>query len=58
MAESEASYRHAMTLNPSLTTIYTDFVLSTLFPEGKLDEALSLLQAALLTDPCRSMSDA
>ncbi len=50
-AEAEKSFRHALDLNPSLTTTYTDFVLSTLVPEGKLDEALRLLDAALGADP-------
>jgi len=50
-AAAEASFRHALSQNPALTTIYTDFVLSTLFPEGKLNEALLLLQAALRSDP-------
>ena len=50
-AMAEASFRHALSLNPAITTIHTDFVLSTLWPEGKLNEALLLLQAALRTDP-------
>jgi tetratricopeptide (TPR) repeat protein len=48
---AEASFRHALSLNPAITTIHTDFVLSTLWPEGKLNEALLLLEAALRTDP-------
>jgi TolB-like protein/DNA-binding winged helix-turn-helix (wHTH) protein len=48
---AEASFRRALELNPSLTTTYTDFVLSTLFPEGKLDEAMRQLEAALRRDP-------
>ena len=50
-AAAEASFRHALSLNPVVTTIHTDFVISTLFPEGKLNEALLLLEAALRTDP-------
>ena len=50
-AAAEASFRHALSLNPALTTIYTDFVLSTLWPEGKLNEALLLLEAARRADP-------
>jgi len=53
-AEAEKSFRHALDLNPSLTTTYTDFVVSTLVPEGKLDEALRLLDAALGADPWSS----
>jgi tetratricopeptide (TPR) repeat protein len=48
---AEASFRHALSLNPAITTIHTDFVLSTLFPQGKLNEALLLLEGALHTDP-------
>lgn len=50
-AEAEKSFRHALELNPGLTTTYTDFVISTLMPERKLDEALRLLNAALGADP-------
>ena len=50
-AAAESSFRHALSLNPVVTTIHTDFVLSTLFPEGKLDEALLFLEAARRTDP-------
>ncbi len=50
-AGAEASFRHALSLNPAITTIHTDFVLSTLCPQGKLNEALLLLEAARRTDP-------
>jgi adenylate cyclase len=50
-ADAEKSFRHALELNPSLTTTYTDFVLSTLMPEGKLDESLRHLNVALKADP-------
>jgi len=50
-AKAEESFRHALELNPSLTTTSTDFVLSTLLPEGKLDEAMRQLEAALSADP-------
>jgi serine/threonine-protein kinase len=53
-AEAEASFRHALELNSSLTIIDTDFVLSTLVPEGKLDEALRQLNMALNVDPLSS----
>lgn len=49
--KAEASFRRALELNPSLTTTTSDFVLSTLLPEGKLDEALRQLESALLMDP-------
>jgi TolB-like protein/DNA-binding winged helix-turn-helix (wHTH) protein len=50
-AKADVSFRRALELNPSLTTIHTDFVVSTLFPEGKLSEAVQLLDAALRVDP-------
>jgi TolB-like protein/Tfp pilus assembly protein PilF len=50
-AKAEASFRRALALNRSLTTTHTDFVLSTLLPEGKLNEAMQLLETALLADP-------
>jgi TolB-like protein len=50
-AEAEKSFRHAIELNPSLTTTSTDFVLAALLPEGKLDEALRVLNDALRADP-------
>jgi tetratricopeptide (TPR) repeat protein len=50
-ADAEESFRRGLELNPSLTTTYTDFVLSTLMPEGKLDEALRRLNVALNGDP-------
>jgi TolB-like protein/DNA-binding winged helix-turn-helix (wHTH) protein len=50
-ANAEASFRRALELNPSLTTTHTDFVLSTLFPQGKLSEAIQLLDRALRVDP-------
>ncbi len=49
--EAERSFRRALELNPSLTTTYTDLVLSTLLPEGKLDEAMRQLEVALRGDP-------
>jgi tetratricopeptide (TPR) repeat protein len=53
-AKAEESFRHALELNPSLTTTYTDFVVSTLVPEGKLNEALRQLDVALNADPLSS----
>jgi TolB-like protein/DNA-binding winged helix-turn-helix (wHTH) protein/predicted Zn-dependent protease len=49
--EAEASFRRALQLNPSLTSTYTDFALTTLLPEGKLDEATRLLETATRADP-------
>jgi TolB-like protein len=50
-AEAEKSFRHAIQLNPSLTISSTDFVVAALLPEGKLNEALRVLKAALRADP-------
>jgi len=49
--KAETSFRRALSLNPSLTTTHTDFVISTLLPEGKLDQAMQLLETALRADP-------
>jgi len=45
------SFLKALDLNPSLTTMHTDFVLSTLMPLGDLEEALTQLEAAREADP-------
>jgi tetratricopeptide (TPR) repeat protein len=49
--DAEASFRHAIRLDPTITAVYGDFVLSTLEPWGRLDEAIAILQAALEADP-------
>jgi TolB-like protein/DNA-binding winged helix-turn-helix (wHTH) protein/Tfp pilus assembly protein PilF len=49
--EAESSFRRSLQLNPSLSGTYTDFALTTLIPEGKLDEATRLLEAAIRVDP-------
>ena len=41
----------ALDLNPSLTTTYTDFVLSTLMPMGRNAECLQQLEDARRVDP-------
>jgi serine/threonine protein kinase len=53
-AEAEKSFRRAIQLNPSLTISSTDFVVAALLPEGKLDEALRVLNDALRADPLSS----
>ena len=53
-AEAEKSFREAIQLNPSLTISSTDFVVAALLPEGKLDEALRVLNDALRADPLSS----
>lgn len=49
--EAEGSFRRAIELEPSLTAVYGDFVLSTLLPWGRVDEAVATMQAALDADP-------
>jgi TolB-like protein/DNA-binding winged helix-turn-helix (wHTH) protein/Tfp pilus assembly protein PilF len=49
--KAEASFRRALELNPRLTATYTDFVLTALLPQGKLDEAMQRLESALRFDP-------
>jgi tetratricopeptide (TPR) repeat protein len=50
-AGAEDSFRRAAELNPNLSVVPTTFVLSTLMPEGKLDEALVELHRAEKMDP-------
>jgi tetratricopeptide (TPR) repeat protein len=49
--DAETSFRRAIELEPSLTSLYGDFVLSTLLPWGRLDESLGTLETALEADP-------
>jgi len=49
--EAEASFRKAIELDPTSTHLYSDFVLSTLLPLGKLDEASRVMDKALEIDP-------
>ncbi len=48
---AEQAFRRAIQLNPSLTSSYTSFSISTLQPLGRLDEALEVLEKALQNDP-------
>jgi serine/threonine protein kinase/Flp pilus assembly protein TadD len=48
---SETAFRRAIDLNRNLPSVYTSFALSTLFPQGKVTEALHQLNAALRADP-------
>jgi tetratricopeptide (TPR) repeat protein len=50
-AQAEASFRKAIELDPTGTHLYSDFVLSTLLPLGKLDEATRVIEKALEIDP-------
>jgi eukaryotic-like serine/threonine-protein kinase len=50
-AQADASFRRAIALEPTLTSLYGDFAVSTLLPSGRVDEALAVLEAALEADP-------
>jgi TolB-like protein/Flp pilus assembly protein TadD len=49
--DAEASFRHAIRLDPTITAVYGDFVLSTLEPWGRLQESIATLERALEADP-------
>ncbi len=49
--DAEAAFRRGVDLTPNLSSIQMNFVLSTLWPQGKVDESLSQLRAALRADP-------
>jgi serine/threonine protein kinase/cytochrome c-type biogenesis protein CcmH/NrfG len=48
---SERHFESAITLNPSLSQVYTSYSFFTLRPLGKFDEAERLLKIALQSDP-------
>ena len=48
---AEAAFLSALELNPSLTTTYTDYVLSILQPMGRHSDSLRLLNSAIEIDP-------
>ena len=50
-SEAEAAFKRAIELNPTSIHLYGDFVLSTLQPLGKLDEAIRVMNTALDMDP-------
>ena len=50
-ANARKSFETALELNPSLTTTYTDFVLSTLLPMGRNIESVQRLETARRVDP-------
>ena len=50
-ANARKSFETALELNPSLTTTYTDFVLSALLPMGRNIESVQQLEAARRVDP-------
>jgi eukaryotic-like serine/threonine-protein kinase len=50
-ADAEAAFRRAIELNGNLSSIQMNFVRSTLWPQGKVEESVSQLRAALRRDP-------
>jgi tetratricopeptide (TPR) repeat protein len=50
-ATSEESFKEALSRNRSLTWIHTDAVMHLLYPLGRFDEALELLEVAREADP-------
>ena len=46
-----AYFAEALRLDPSATAAHTDYVLSTLLPLGRIDEALEVLRTALVVSP-------
>jgi serine/threonine-protein kinase len=50
-ADAEAAFRRATALNGNLSSIYRNFVMSTLWPQGKVDESVRLARIALRRDP-------
>ena len=48
---AEASFHRALALDRSRTEVHTEFVRSTLWPQGKLKESAALLQEAAANDP-------
>jgi serine/threonine protein kinase/tetratricopeptide (TPR) repeat protein len=53
-ADSEAAFQRALALNRNIPTIKISFAVSTLFPQGKVERAEQLLEAALREDPLPS----
>jgi TolB-like protein len=49
--QAEAAFRRALELDPGATTISSDFVITTLMPTARLNEALNVLHLALRRDP-------
>jgi tetratricopeptide (TPR) repeat protein len=49
--DADNAFRRAIEVDPSLTFIHTEFVLSSLLPQGRLDRALAVLAAAEERDP-------
>jgi TolB-like protein/cytochrome c-type biogenesis protein CcmH/NrfG len=50
-ADAEAAFRRAIELNGNLSSIHLNFVRSALWPQGKVEESVSHLRAAIHRDP-------
>jgi TolB-like protein/Flp pilus assembly protein TadD len=50
-ADAEAAFRRAIELNENLSSIHVNFVRSTLWPQGKVEQSVSQVRAALRRDP-------
>jgi TolB-like protein/tRNA A-37 threonylcarbamoyl transferase component Bud32 len=50
-ADAEAAFRHALELNGNLPSIHMNFVSSTLWPQGKVEQSVSQVRTALRRDP-------
>ena len=50
-SSAEAAFRRALELNRNHPSIYTSFAISTLFSQGKVEEAIRQLNTALGVDP-------
>ena len=49
--DAEGAFARAIDLNPNLSSIRVNFVMSTLWPQGKVHESLSQVRSALGADP-------
>jgi serine/threonine-protein kinase len=50
-ADAEGAFGRAIELNGNISSIHINFVQSTLWPQGKVDQSVSQLRAALRRDP-------
>ena len=50
-ARADTYFGEALRLDPSATATYTDYVISTLLPLGRITDALEVLRKALVADP-------
>jgi tetratricopeptide (TPR) repeat protein len=49
--DAEAAFRRAIDLNGNISSIHTNFVMSTLWPQGKVAQSVGQIRAALRKDP-------